>query len=244
MPRTAYDRDDEQVNALIASFFAQKLHGVVTDPKRVIATEELPLARIKRIMKQDSCDPHPRMVCADTIPFMAFAAQLFIAHVTSLAWKLSTQRAKRNTLQLKDLKEAVASSMKFDFLIDVVDAFENDRNADMIVEKLAPAPALPPCAQPQYHQHSLSLPRDSSSWSIDSSFTSSVSSSSGFTSSVASSSHSRGSPTSLELTCVPSASFHPHELSGSAPGLSDACTDELLDLLMQDEDFHIDLDQL
>ena len=81
---------EAEVDALVASYFAQQLHKVITDATTAIATDELPLARIKRIMKQDSCDPHPRMISADAVPFMAFAAQLFIGHVTMLAWKVST----------------------------------------------------------------------------------------------------------------------------------------------------------
>ena len=69
------------------------------------------------------------MISADAVPFMAFATKLFIGALTTLAWKLSTQRSKRNTLQVKDLKEAVASSSKFDFLIDTIDSF--DETSDM-----------------------------------------------------------------------------------------------------------------
>ena len=113
------------VDALIASYFARSLHTVTSEAPGAFETEELPLARIKRIMKQDSCDPFPRMISADAVPFMAFAVKLLIGVLTTLAWKTSTQRSKRNTLQLKDLKEAAASSSKFDFLIDTIDACNN-----------------------------------------------------------------------------------------------------------------------
>ena len=113
------------VDALIASYFARSLHTVTSEAPGAFETEELPLARIKRIMKQDSCDPFPRMISADAVPFMAFAVKLFIGVLTTLAWKTSTQRSKRNTLQLKDLKGAAASSSKFDFLIDTIDACNN-----------------------------------------------------------------------------------------------------------------------
>ena len=119
-------RDSDEVNAILANFFARKLLAVTTNAPRAIAIDEIPLARVKRIMKQDSCDPHPRMISAEAIPLMAFAVQLFIGSLTDLAWKISTQRAKRNTLQLKDLKAAVYASSQFDFLLDVIDAFEHD----------------------------------------------------------------------------------------------------------------------
>ena len=60
------------------------------------------------------------------MPFLAYAAQVFIGLMARVAWQLSTQRAKRNTLQLKDLKAAVYASSQFDFLFDVIDAFEHD----------------------------------------------------------------------------------------------------------------------
>lgn len=122
-------RDAPEVEALIASYFAKQLHDVMTN-QRQAAPDELPLARIKRIMKQDSCDPLPRMISADSVPFMALTAQLFIGHVTQIAWKLSTIPAKRNTLQLKDLKDAIACSSKFDFLIDVIDTYDEQKRMD------------------------------------------------------------------------------------------------------------------
>ena len=88
---------------------------------------QVPLARVKRIMKQDSCDPRPRQVSADTVPFIAYAAKLFIALMTKLAWQLSTQRGRRNTLQVKDIRAAVYASSHFDFLVDVVDLFDEQQ---------------------------------------------------------------------------------------------------------------------
>ena len=120
-------RDSDEVKAMIASHFAQQLLALTTNPRQAIAIDELPLARIKRIMKQDSCDPHPRQVSADTVPFMAYMVQLFIGAMTTLAWKLSTQHAKRNTLQVKDLKLVVFSSSQHDFLIDVLDLFDEEQ---------------------------------------------------------------------------------------------------------------------
>ena len=85
------------VDALIASYFARSLHTVISEAPGAFETEELPLARIKRIMKQDSCDPFPRMISADAVPFMAFAVKLLIGVLTTLAWKTSTQRSKTST---------------------------------------------------------------------------------------------------------------------------------------------------
>ena len=85
---------------------------------KVLLCDELPLARIKRIMKQDSCDSRPRMVSADAIPLMTYATQLFIELIAKLAWLHGTKPQMRNTLQAKDLVAAVNNSIMFDFLLD------------------------------------------------------------------------------------------------------------------------------
>ena len=131
-------RDTDEVQALIAEYFARQLLTLTKDPSRAICIDELPLARIKRIMKQDSCEPHPRQVSADTVPFVAYAAQLFIGNLTSLAWKLSTQRAKRNTLQVKDLKVAVLASSQHDFLIDTIDLFDAQQREQRLASQPMP----------------------------------------------------------------------------------------------------------
>lgn len=117
-------RNSEEVQAVLVAYFARNLQAVMAHTPGSIQIGELPLARIKRIMKQDSCDPHPRMVSAETIPVMAYAAQLFIGAVTSVAWNIFTQRARRNTLQVKDLKAAVLACSHFDFLLDVLDMYD------------------------------------------------------------------------------------------------------------------------
>ena len=126
-------RDSPEVEGLIESYFAKQLHDMVTKRRRT-PIDELPLARVKRIMKQDSCDPHPRMISAEATPFMGLTAQLFIGCLTEVAWTLFTQKAKRNTLQLKDLKDAVAASSKFDFLVDIVDMFDEQKRHDAEVQ--------------------------------------------------------------------------------------------------------------
>ena len=115
------DRDSPSLEAMLAAYNTHQLIAVTNNVEGAIALEMLPLARIKRIMKQDSCDPHPRMISAEAIPNMAYAAQLFIGSLTSLAWQLSTGPNKRNTLQAKDLRAVVRASSRFDFLIDVLD---------------------------------------------------------------------------------------------------------------------------
>ena len=145
-------RNSKQVEALLAAYQTRQLVAVTKRTPGAIAIDELPLARIKRIMKQDSCDPHPRMISADTIPLMAYAAQLFIGSLTSLAWQLSTAPAKRNTLQVKDLKAVIHASSRFDFLIDVLDMFDQQAMNQQPLRAAAPLTAPAPRKSLTMHQ--------------------------------------------------------------------------------------------
>lgn len=148
------ERDSEEVERVIDEYLSHQVLAMRLDPSCTIKTDKLPLARIKRIMKQDSCDPHPRMVSSEAIPLMAYAAQLFIGSVVKLAWKQSTKPAKRNTLQLKDIKRAVQSSSRFDFLIDIIDKEFDDGNAseEETTDLRAPTPRQSvPRLQPVNH---------------------------------------------------------------------------------------------
>ena len=119
---------ERNADPVLSQYFKKLLETMETNPSS-IRMDELPHARIKRIMKQDACDPHPRMISADAVPFIAFASQCFIGAITKLAWEESTQKNKRNTLQVKDLKTAVHASSRFDFLIDVLDQFDAEADA-------------------------------------------------------------------------------------------------------------------
>lgn len=77
---------------------------------------ELPLARIKKIMKLDD---EVKMISAEAPIIFAKAAELFIQEVTIRAW-LHTEENKRRTLQRNDVALAISKYDQFDFLIDIV----------------------------------------------------------------------------------------------------------------------------
>lgn len=77
---------------------------------------ELPLARIKKIMKLDD---EVKMISAEAPIIFAKAAELFIQEVTIRAW-LHTEENKRRTLQKNDITLAISKYDEFDFLIDIV----------------------------------------------------------------------------------------------------------------------------
>lgn len=104
--------------------------------------QELPLARIKKIMKLDE---DVKMVAAEGPVMFAKAAEIFIAELSLRAW-VSTCESNRRTLTRADVATAVANYDQFDFLIDIVPRDEakitKNRNANETV-KPVPIPDLP-----------------------------------------------------------------------------------------------------
>ncbi len=77
---------------------------------------DLPLARIKRIMKSDE---DVRMISAEAPVLFAKACELFILDLSIRSWNYS-QLHKRRTLQKEDIREAIQKTDVLDFLVDVV----------------------------------------------------------------------------------------------------------------------------
>lgn len=79
-------------------------------------THQLPLARIKKIMKTDE---DVRMISGEAPILFAKACELFILEITLRSWA-HTEENKRRTLQRNDIAMAITKSDMFDFLIDIV----------------------------------------------------------------------------------------------------------------------------
>ncbi|CAF4431030.1 unnamed protein product, partial [Rotaria sp. Silwood2] len=79
-------------------------------------TTDLPLARIKKIMKLDD---DVKMISAEVPILFAKAAELFIQELTIHSW-LQTEESRRRTLQRNDVAAAISKNELFDFLIDIV----------------------------------------------------------------------------------------------------------------------------
>mmetsp|Transcript_15892 Transcript_15892/g.60536 ORF Transcript_15892/g.60536 Transcript_15892/m.60536 type:complete len:141 (-) Transcript_15892:57-479(-) len=77
---------------------------------------DLPLARIKRIMKSDE---DVRMISAEAPVLFAKACEMFILELTLRSWCYS-EKSKRRTLQKEDIQTAVQKTDIFDFLVDVI----------------------------------------------------------------------------------------------------------------------------
>ncbi|EFJ36761.1 hypothetical protein SELMODRAFT_77573, partial [Selaginella moellendorffii] len=79
-------------------------------------THQLPLARIKKIMKADE---DVKMISAEAPVLFAKACELFILELTFRAW-MHTEENKRRTLQRNDVAGAISRADIFDFLVDIV----------------------------------------------------------------------------------------------------------------------------
>lgn len=77
---------------------------------------QLPLARIKKVMKTDE---EVKMISAEAPILFAKGCDVFITELTMRAW-IHAEENKRRTLQKSDIAAALTKSDMFDFLIDVV----------------------------------------------------------------------------------------------------------------------------
>ncbi|KAG2579586.1 nuclear transcription factor Y subunit C-6-like [Panicum virgatum] len=95
-------------------FWAEQFREVeaTTDFKN----HNLPLARIKKIMKADE---DVRMIAAEAPVVFARACEMFILELTHRGWAHAEEN-KRRTLQKSDIAAAVARTEVFDFLVDIV----------------------------------------------------------------------------------------------------------------------------
>ncbi|KAL4237056.1 hypothetical protein ACF0H5_005440 [Mactra antiquata] len=78
--------------------------------------QELPLARIKKIMKLDE---DVKMISAEAPVLFSKACEIFVSELSLRAW-IHTEDNKRRTLQRNDIAMAITKFDQFDFLIDIV----------------------------------------------------------------------------------------------------------------------------
>ena len=76
-----------------------RIQGTLIEQTTEFKTHQLPLARIKKIMK---CDEDVRMISAEAPVLFAKACELFILELTLRSWA-HTDENKRRTLQVINL---------------------------------------------------------------------------------------------------------------------------------------------
>ncbi|GAA5815723.1 hypothetical protein MFLAVUS_009237 [Mucor flavus] len=87
-----------------------------TVPERVPGTTILPLARIKRVIKEDK---DVSLINAEATFCIAYATELFMEYLVTEAFE-KAKKDKRKTVYYKDLAGAVKEIEQFEFLEDVI----------------------------------------------------------------------------------------------------------------------------
>ncbi|CAG9332261.1 unnamed protein product [Blepharisma stoltei] len=110
--QVAYQEHIKNLDKLID---AQKLEVENFSPDD-FKNHQLPLARIKKIMKSDE---DVRMISAETPALFGKACELFIIELTHRAW-IHTEEGKRRILQKNHITACIDKTDIFDFLQDLV----------------------------------------------------------------------------------------------------------------------------
>lgn len=107
---------------------------LLSDPE-VFKNHQLPLARVKKIMKSDEdvrVSTHSliyvQMISAEAPVLFAKACEIFIIELTHRAWQY-TEEGKRRTLQKSDIAACIYNTEIFDFLMDIIPKEEMKQQA-------------------------------------------------------------------------------------------------------------------
>ena len=111
---------------------------------------QLPMARIKKIMKTDE-SVRTCMIGSEAPILLAKACEIFMRELTIRAWS-HTEEGKRRTLQKTDISSAVSKSDIFDFLIDIVPREESKTTRKEEISKVMPYEAVYYYCQPPANQ--------------------------------------------------------------------------------------------
>ncbi|XP_008948600.1 PREDICTED: nuclear transcription factor Y subunit gamma isoform X2 [Merops nubicus] len=131
---TAGNSDAQQS---LQSFWPRVMEEIRNLTVKDFRVQELPLARIKKIMKLDE---DVKMISAEAPVLFAKAAQIFITELTLRAW-IHTEDNKRRTLQRNDIAVAITKFDQFDFLIDIVprDELKPTKRQEEVRQAVTPA---------------------------------------------------------------------------------------------------------
>ncbi|KAF6172362.1 hypothetical protein GIB67_035398 [Kingdonia uniflora] len=105
----------------LEAFWEQQMLEIYQLPVDFKQNHQLPIARIKRIMKANE---EVKMTSADAPIVFAKACEFFIQELTLRSW-LHTEESRRRTLQRDDIANAISHGDVLDFLVDVV-SLEDD----------------------------------------------------------------------------------------------------------------------
>eukprot|EP00271_Cylindrocystis_brebissonii_P014184 TRINITY_DN35452_c0_g1_i1.p1 TRINITY_DN35452_c0_g1~~TRINITY_DN35452_c0_g1_i1.p1 ORF type:complete len:289 (+),score=85.53 TRINITY_DN35452_c0_g1_i1:94-960(+) len=109
-----YQHLQQQHQQQLQVFWQQQMQEV--EQASDFKNHQLPLARIKKIMKADE---DVRMISAEAPVVFSKACEMFILELTLRSW-IHTEENKRRTLQKNDIAGAITRTDIFDFLVDIV----------------------------------------------------------------------------------------------------------------------------
>lgn len=113
---TSQGGGNSEAQQLLQTFWPRTMEEIRNLTPNDFKVQDLPLARIKKIMKLDE---DVKMISAEAPVLFAKAAQIFITELSLRAW-IHTEDNKRRTLQRNDIAMAITKFDQFDFLIDIV----------------------------------------------------------------------------------------------------------------------------
>uniref|UniRef100_A0A8D3CFS2 Nuclear transcription factor Y subunit gamma n=1 Tax=Scophthalmus maximus TaxID=52904 RepID=A0A8D3CFS2_SCOMX len=133
----AFGAGGSDAQQTLQSFWPRVMEEIRNLTVKDFRVQELPLARIKKIMKLDE---DVKMISAEAPVLFAKAAQIFITELTLRAW-IHTEDNKRRTLQRNDIAMAITKFDQFDFLIDIVprDDLKPPKRQEEMRQSVAPA---------------------------------------------------------------------------------------------------------
>lgn len=157
-------QNNSEAQQMLDSFWHREIDSIKNLGQNDFKNQELPLARIKKIMKLDE---DVKMISAEAPVLFAKAAEIFITEISLRAW-IHTEDNKRRTLQRNDIAMAITKYDMFDFLIDIVPRDElkpTKRQDDSLRSAVATSHAVHP-DQVQYYfqlaqQHQQALQQQS-----------------------------------------------------------------------------------
>ncbi|XP_075995342.1 nuclear transcription factor Y subunit gamma isoform X3 [Genypterus blacodes] len=137
MSADAFGAGGSDAQQTLQSFWPRVMEEIKNLTVKDFRVQELPLARIKKIMKLDE---DVKMISAEAPVLFAKAAQIFITELTLRAW-IHTEDNKRRTLQRNDIAMAITKFDQFDFLIDIVprDDLKPPKRQEEMRQSVAPA---------------------------------------------------------------------------------------------------------
>ena len=111
------DMHNENLRAALQAFWVEQKKEMevlsIASEQEFKNHNDLPLARIKRIMKSDE---DVRMISAEAPVLFAKACEMFILELSLRSWNCS-EKSKRRTLQKEDVEMAIENTDIFDFLV-------------------------------------------------------------------------------------------------------------------------------